>query len=91
MFGLDTPETQTKASPKNVKDVTFLDGAELYACAQEQVNVLKAAGCDYIICIGHLGVDEESQGRRSVDVVSQVAGIDLFVDGREIICDTLLW
>lgn len=82
VFGLDTPETQTKASPKNVKDVIFLDGAELYACAQAQVDVLKAAGCDYIICIGHLGVDEESAGRRSLDVVSQVTGIDLFVDGH---------
>lgn len=82
VFGLDTPETQTKASPKNVKDVTFLDNEELYACAQAQVDALKAAGCDYIICIGHLGVDEESTGRRSVDVVAQVTGIDLFVDGH---------
>ncbi|MCM1183868.1 MAG: bifunctional metallophosphatase/5'-nucleotidase [Roseburia sp.] len=82
VFGLDTPETQTKASPKNVKDVTFLDDAQLYACAQEQVNELKAAGCDYVICIGHLGVDEESMGRRSIDVAAQVTGIDLFIDGH---------
>lgn len=82
VFGLDTPETQTKASPKNVKDVTILSEADLYACAQEQVNELEAEGCDYIICIGHLGVDEESIGNRSVDVVSNVNGIDLFVDGH---------
>lgn len=82
VFGLDTPETQTKANPKNVKDIDILAGAELYACAQAQVDALKEAGCDYIICVGHLGVDEESIGNRSVDVVSNVNGIDLFVDGH---------
>ncbi len=82
VFGLDTAEAQTKASPKNVKDITILDGQELYACAQEQVNTLKAQGCDYIICLGHLGVDDESLGRRSVDVVANTTGIDLFIDGH---------
>lgn len=82
VFGLDTPETQTKASPLNVKKITFLDNEELFACAQTQVDTLKAAGCDYIICIGHLGVDEESTGRRSTDLIEQVNGIDLFIDGH---------
>lgn len=82
VFGLDTPETQTKSSPKNVKDVTFLDGAELYACAQAQVDFLEAQDCDYIICIGHLGQDAESEGKRSFDVLNTVDGIDLFVDGH---------
>lgn len=82
VFGLDTPETQTKASPANVKKITFLDNEELFACAQAQVDELKAAGCNYIICIGHLGVDDESTGRRSVDVINKVNGIDLFVDGH---------
>lgn len=82
VFGLDTPETQTKSNPKNVKLLNFLAGEELYACAQAQVDALKAEGCDYIICIGHLGLDEESIGNRSFDVVSNVNGIDLFVDGH---------
>ena len=82
VFGLDTPETQTKASPLNVKKITFLDNEELFTCAQNQVDALKAIGCDYIICIGHLGVDEESAGRRSTDLIEHVNGIDLFVDGH---------
>ena len=82
VFGLDTPETQTKASPKNVKDITILSGADLYACAQAQVDELKAEGCNYIICVGHLGLDEESEGNRSTDVVANVTGIDLFIDGH---------
>lgn len=82
VFGLDTPEAKTKASPKNVKDVEILDNEELFACAQAQVNELKAQGCDYIICVAHMGVDDESMGRRSVDVAARVNGIDLFVDGH---------
>lgn len=82
VFGLDTPEAKTKASPKNVKDVEILDNEELFACAQAQVDELKAQGCDYIICVAHMGVDDESMGRRSVDVAARVNGIDLFVDGH---------
>ena len=82
VFGLDTAEAQTKASPKNVRDIRILDGQELYACAQEQIDALKEAGCDYIICLGHLGVDDESLGRRSVDVAANTTGIDLFIDGH---------
>lgn len=82
VFGLDTPETQTKANPKNVKYVNILAGADLYACAQAQVDALKAQGCNYIICIGHLGMDDESVGNRSVDVAANVNGIDLLIDGH---------
>lgn len=82
VFGLDTAEAQTKASPKNVKDITILDGQELYDCAQAQVDALKAQGCDFIICLGHLGVDDESIGRRSLDVAANTTGIDLFIDGH---------
>lgn len=82
VFGLDTAETQTKASPKNVEKIDILDKEALYACAQSQVDQLKAEGCDYIICLGHLGVDEESIGRRSVDVAANTTGIDLLIDGH---------
>lgn len=82
VFGLDTPEAQTKANPKNVAAVSFLAGEELYKCAQAQVDALKGAGCDYIICLAHLGMDEESVGNRSLDVIEHVNGIDLFIDGH---------
>ncbi len=82
VFGLDTAETLTKASPSNVKLVNFLDKEDMFKAAQAQVDELKAAGCDYIIALTHLGVDEESVGRRSVDVASAVKGIDLIVDGH---------
>ncbi|WP_415972969.1 bifunctional metallophosphatase/5'-nucleotidase, partial [Anaerotignum lactatifermentans] len=82
IFGLDTAETRTKSSPSSVKDLTFLDGQEMFDCAQAQVDALEAEGCDYIIALTHLGVDEESTGRRSTDLAEAVDGIDLIVDGH---------
>ncbi len=82
VFGLDTPETQTKSSPSSVKDLTFLDEQAMFDCAQEQVKTLEAEGCEYIIALTHLGVDDESMGRRSIDLAENVKGIDLIVDGH---------
>ncbi len=82
VFGLDTPETMTKAHPDNVQGLTFYQGEELVACAQEQVDALEAEGCDYIIALAHLGVDAESEPNRSTDVFAQVTGVDLVVDGH---------
>lgn len=82
VFGLDTAETLTKASPSNVKTVSFLDKEDMFKAAQEQVDALKAEGCSYIIALTHLGVDEESVGRRSTDLAEAVTGIDLIVDGH---------
>ena len=82
VFGLDTPETATKAHPAKIKGVTFLAGQELFDCAQKQVNALKADGCDYIVCLGHLGIDDESIGNRSIDLLEKVKGIDVFIDGH---------
>ncbi|WMI80289.1 5'-nucleotidase C-terminal domain-containing protein [Anaerotignum sp. MB30-C6] len=82
VFGLDTAETQTKSSPSSVKDLDFLDGEEMMKAAQAEVDGLKAKGCDYIIALTHLGVDDESVGRRSTDVAKVVKGIDLMVDGH---------
>ena len=82
VFGLDTPETATKAHPAKIQGVTFLAGEDLYDCAQEQVDALTAEGCNYVICLGHLGIDDESAGNRSIDLLENVDGIDLFIDGH---------
>lgn len=83
-FGMETPETQTKVNPALIKGIKFLSKAELYTCAQQQVNKLKADGCDVIVCLSHLGVDEESaaDGHRSVDMYAHTTGIDIILDGH---------
>ncbi len=82
IFGLDTPETATKAHPDKIKGVSFLAAQEMFDCAQAQVDALNAEGCDYIICLGHLGIDAESTGNRSIDLLEKVTGIDVFIDGH---------
>lgn len=82
VFGLITPETATGSNPAKVKDVEFLAGDELYDCAQKQVDALKAEGCGLIVALSHLGVDPYSEPNRSEDVLRNVEGIDLLIDGH---------
>lgn len=81
-FGLTTPETLTKANPDNVASLSFLAGKALYKEAQQQVDLLKKAGVKYIICVSHLGTDESSKPNRSIDVMRNVEGIDIIIDGH---------
>lgn len=82
VFGLSTPETATKAHPAKIQGVTFPAGEDMFAIAEAEVKALEAEGCDYIVCLGHLGIDDESKGNRSVDLMDAVEGIDLFIDGH---------
>ena len=82
VFGLTTPETATKAHPAKIQGVTFLAGEALLSVAQNQVDYLEELGCEYIICLGHLGIDDESAGNRSIDLLEKVEGIDVFIDGH---------
>ncbi len=82
IFGLSTPETYTKAHPDNVKGLKFASGEELYKIAQDTVKTLQGKGCDLIICVGHLGIDEASAPDRSIDVINNTTGINLFIDGH---------
>lgn len=81
-FGLTTPETMTKANPNNVNSLNFLAGEAMYDSAQEQVDQLVKDGAEYIICVAHLGTDESSKPNRSVDLVENVEGIDVLIDGH---------
>ena len=82
VFGLSTPETATKAHPAKIQGVTFPAGKDMFAIAEAEVKALEDEGCDYIVCLGHLGIDDESKGNRSIDLMDAVEGIDLFIDGH---------
>ena len=85
VFGLDTPETATKAHPGKIQGVTFAGGEELYQIAQDMADMLREdEGCNYVICLGHLGIDDETAatGNRSIDLLNKVTGIDVFIDGH---------
>ena len=82
VFGLETPETATKLHPAKIQGLEFTGGDALFACAQSEVDALRAEGCDYVVCLGHLGIVSESVGWRSVDLLNAVGGIDVFIDAH---------
>lgn len=79
-FGMETPETQTKANPALIKGLTFATGDAFTKAAADQVAALKDA--DVVICLAHLGIDAESAPYRSTDLYAAVKGIDFIIDGH---------
>lgn len=79
-FGMETPETQTKANPALIKGLTFATGDAFTKAAADQVAALKDD--DIVICVSHLGVDAESKPYRSTDLYAAVKGIDFIIDAH---------
>lgn len=77
VFGLSTPETAYKSSPKNIESVEFLNPIEE---AKKIVNMLQST-CDIIIGVTHLGLDGSSEFT-SERLAEEVEGIDLIIDGH---------
>lgn len=78
IFGLSTPETAYKTSPKNVEGLTFVDPVET---AKKMVKELQEKGVDAIVALMHMGIDKESKDT-SYLVRDNVEGIDLIIDGH---------
>jgi 5'-nucleotidase / UDP-sugar diphosphatase len=81
IIGISTPETATKTNPLNVAGYQFNE-KELATQVQGQIDQMEADGADYIIALGHLGVDVESAPYRSTDLIGQLIGLDIFIDGH---------
>lgn len=83
VIGITTPETATSASPMAVAGLKFLQGKDLYAAVRQEVDYLKAKNCDLIVAVGHMGSENFNEGNRSDDVLENVSGIDIFIDGHD--------
>ena len=89
--GITTPETFTKSTPAyfmNKKQTKFIydilggeDGQKLYDAVQKSVNKAKLVA-DYVIGLGHLGVDPSSSPWTSEEVIAHTTGFDAFIDGH---------
>lgn len=85
--GISTPDTYTKTTPAYFQDA---EGNYLYSFGDEElvdyvqaaIDEAVAAGADYVIAVGHLGIDPESAPYRSTDVIPQLSGLDAFIDGH---------
>lgn len=89
--GVCTPETFTKSTPTYFQDANgnyifgFCEGnngADLYKAVQSAIDAAKAAGADYVIGLGHLGIDEQSSPWMSKEVIANTTGFDAFIDGH---------
>ena len=89
--GVCTPETFTKSTPTYFQDANgnyifgFCEGnngADLYNAVQKAIDAAKAAGADYVIGLGHLGIDEQSSPWMSKEVIANTTGFDAFIDGH---------
>lgn len=91
IIGIATPESLTKSSP-----VTFMDkakkniiynfdedktGDRLAASVQQIIDQVKDK-VDYVVALGHLGIDRSSEPFRSTDIISKISGLDAFIDGH---------
>ena len=90
-IGISTPETLTSTSPvyfMDEKQQNYLYSfssengpEEFYQTVQSAIDAV-SSDADYVIAIGHLGVDEVSAPYRSTDVIANTTGLDAFIDGH---------
>ncbi|WP_295633857.1 bifunctional UDP-sugar hydrolase/5'-nucleotidase [uncultured Intestinimonas sp.] len=89
--GIDTPESFTKSTPTYFQDengnyiYSFSqgnDGQDLYDAVQSAVDDATAAGADYVVAVGHLGIEGSTEEWKSTSVIANTTGIDVFIDGH---------
>ena len=89
-IGITTPESFTKSTPAYFQDengnyiygiMGGEDGSELYAAVQTAIDAASAEA-DYVIALGHLGIDASSSPWTSKEVIANTTGLDAFIDGH---------
>ena len=89
--GITTPESISSSTPAYFQDDAGnyiygidagSDGSALYASVQAAIDAAKADGADYIIALGHMGVDTSSESWTSKNVIANTTGLDAFIDGH---------
>lgn len=76
VFGL-APKLDGLVDHNNYRSTEYLDPV---ATAQEMVDILKKKRCDLVICVSHLGWEENGMGDQ--EVISHTRGIDLVLGGH---------
>ena len=86
-IGITTPEAISKSTPAffQNEEGTFIYGfhaEDLAVKIQASIDAAKAAGADYVIALGHLGIDDQSQPNTSLEIIAQLSGLTAFIDGH---------
>lgn len=81
VIGIASPETEKTADPRDLDGLTFLGGEPLLTSVQSAVNDLRAQNVNAVVVLSHLGTSDDTE-TSSVDVATNVSGIDLIIDGH---------
>ncbi|MFR8519756.1 MAG: metallophosphoesterase, partial [Emergencia timonensis] len=82
--GISTPESITKSTPAFFQDekgnyiYDFCNdktGKKLYKAVQNAIDAAKAEGADYVIALGHMGIDDQSKPWTSREVIANTTGL----------------
>ena len=91
LVGATTPEAFTKSTPTYFQDnqgkyIYGLSednsGKKIYIAIQKSVNAARKEGADYVILVGHLGIDGTTDRWKSTTVIANTTGIDAVIDGH---------
>ncbi len=89
--GVLTPETITSSTPAYFKEngeyvYSFNagnDGADLYACVQENIDACRAGGADHVVVMAHMGNDiATSSPFTSTELIQNTTGVDVVLDAH---------
>ena len=89
--GVTTPETLATSTPKYFQDENgkFIygfqedeSGAKVYVAIQKAVDAAKAEGAEYVIVVGHLGMDGTIPRWSSTAIAENTKGITAIIDGH---------
>lgn len=89
--GVTTPETLATSTPKYFQDENgkFIygfseddSGAKIYAVIQKAVDAAKAEGAEYVIIVGHLGVNGSIPKWSSITIAENTRGVTAIIDGH---------
>lgn len=76
VFGL-TVDLKALIAPSTYKELQYLDPVE---SSKKMVQFLQSQNCDLIICLSHLGVEEDQVN--DYQIAKEVPGIDIIIGGH---------
>ncbi len=86
--GICTPETYTKSSPAYFQNdkgefiYSFCEGDSFYQTIQNAVDQARNDGADSVVAVGHTGIEGTTEGWKSVDIIANTNGIDVYLDAH---------
>lgn len=85
--GISTPETYTKSSPAYFQNdegeyiYTFCEN-EFYETIQASVDSALEEGADYVVAVGHTGIEGTTEEWKSTSIIANTTGIDVYLDAH---------